>query len=208
MSSTWMREKTWPRLSIRFAVPARSASKALRPGRKSQRGGKCATARRALATARASQLRSRPGVCCARSTDAAPNFRRPSRRRASRKPRLSTDSRAIAAGSPAISATWALNTGSPTRRVGSRRGCESTLANAASGSVPRSKCTVYSSSPSPPRVVLGDCPLAPSRRTSARAYNRGRSKELRSAPRSAGSCRAGAGSISSSEATIAPRRCR
>ena len=32
MSSRWMREKTWPPASTRRAVPARSASKALRPG--------------------------------------------------------------------------------------------------------------------------------------------------------------------------------
>ena len=32
MSSTWMREKSWPGLSMRLAWPARTASSALRPG--------------------------------------------------------------------------------------------------------------------------------------------------------------------------------
>jgi len=32
MSSTWMREKTWPGLSMRRAVPAFTWSTALRPG--------------------------------------------------------------------------------------------------------------------------------------------------------------------------------
>ena len=144
-----------------------------------------------------------PAFAARARSAAARNFRRPSRRRACRKPRSSTDSRASAGWRARRSRRRGRRApGRRARRAGSRSRMWVTPANAAFRQPVLA--VEMQQPPSPLRVVPVTVHSAPSRRTKRRApYSRGRSTRSVHAPRSAGAATAGAGSASSSEATIA-----
>ena len=102
MSSTWMRQNTWPGLTIRRAVPSRRVASALRPGpgRRCRRGGRCGPAGRSPAR-RPRRAARRRGARQGGRDRRRP--RRPSRRRDRHRRRWCRDSPPRrAAGAPEV----------------------------------------------------------------------------------------------------------
>ena len=141
MSSTWMREKTWPGLSMRRAVPALhlvdgAAAGAVDAGQPEDVDGGAGLQPERLPGA----LGGQPLRCCAAGRAWAASSRRPSRRRGRRRRRSSRDSPAsarrrsrraqvLSAGSPAV----------PGAMV--QRTCEApSSAAAGSAAVPSNRC--------------------------------------------------------------------